>query len=94
MRFEWDPNRAASNIAKHEVSFSLAEEVWDDPLHVVIAERVVDGEPRRQAFGVVDGMALLVVVHSYRDVNNEEVIRIFGARRVTKHERRTYEEDA
>ena len=94
MRFEGDPSKAASNIAKHGVSFTLAQEVWDDPLHVIVPERVVDGEERWQAFGIVNGVTLLVVAHSYRDRAGEEVIRIIGARRATRHERRTYEEDA
>ena len=65
MRFEWDPAKAVSNIAKHGVSFTLAQEVWDDPLHVVVPERVVDGEERWQAFGMVDGVTLLVVAHGF-----------------------------
>jgi hypothetical protein len=68
--------------------------VWDDPLHLVIPERVVDGEERWQALGHVGGVVLLVVVHTYRDRDDEEVIRIIGARRATKHERKTYEEEA
>lgn len=94
MRFEWDSRKAASNIAKHGVSFTLAQEVWDDPLHIVIPERGVDGEERWQALGLVDVAALLVVVHTYRDGDGGEVIRIIGARRATKHERRDYEEGA
>lgn len=92
MQFEWDPRKAASNIVKHGVSFTLASEVWDDPLHLVLPERETGGEERWQAFGVVDGMALLVVIHTYRNRDDEEVVRIIGARRATKHERRRYEE--
>jgi uncharacterized protein len=94
MQFEWDPRKAAANIVKHGVSFTLAQEVWDDPLHVIVPERVTDGEERWQAFGVVDGVTLLVVAHTYRDRADEEVIRIIGARRASKHERRYYEEEA
>ena len=94
MRFEWDERKAAANIAKHGVSFTLAQEVWDDALHFVVPERVVDGEERWQAFGVVGGTALLVVAHTFRDRADDEVIRIIGARRATKHERRYYENEA
>ena len=93
MRFEWDPRKAASNIDKHGVSFTLAMEVWDDPLHVVVPDRTVAGEERWHAIGSVDGMALLIVVHSYLDEAEEEIIRIIGARPATKHERRQYEEE-
>lgn len=94
MRFEWDERKAAVNIVKHGVSFTLAQEVWDDPLHFVVPERVIDNEERWQAFGVVDGTVLLVVAHTYRDHDGHEVIRIIGARRATKHERRYYENEA
>ena len=32
MRFEWDEEKAASNLAKHGVSFDEAKTVFDDPL--------------------------------------------------------------
>lgn len=32
LRFEWDPNKAEANIAKHEVSFEEAMTVFADPL--------------------------------------------------------------
>ena len=46
MQFEWDKRKAAANIVKHGVSFTLAQEVWDDPLHFVVPERVADNEER------------------------------------------------
>jgi uncharacterized protein len=32
MRFEWDDEKAPSNLAKHGVSFDEAETVFADPL--------------------------------------------------------------
>ena len=32
LRFEWDPNKAEANLAKHEVSFEEAVTVFADPL--------------------------------------------------------------
>jgi uncharacterized DUF497 family protein len=58
-----------------------------------LPERVVDGEERWQALGIVDGVTLLVVIHTYRDDHGDEIVRIIGARRAMKHERRSYEED-
>ena len=34
MRFEWDNNKASKNLSKHGVSFSEAQSVFDDPLHI------------------------------------------------------------
>jgi len=44
MLFEWDEAKARSNLAKHAVSFELAQEVWDDPLYVLLPDRIVEGE--------------------------------------------------
>jgi len=94
VNFEWDPEKARRNIAKHGVSFTLAEEVWDDPLHLLVPERVIDGEQRWLAIGSVGEVALLVVVHTYRAREGYEIVRIISARRATKYERRSYEDDA
>ena len=93
MQFEWDAAKARSNLAKHAVSFELAEEIWDDPLHVILPDRIVDGEQRWHAIGIVGTVTLLVAVHVYPDAGDEARIRIVGARRATTHERRRYEED-
>lgn len=93
MEFDWDHAKAAANLSKHGVSFELACEVWDDPLHVVLPERVVDGEQRWHALGQVGPITLLVVVHTYRG-QNEGIVRIIGARRATPHERKRYENES
>jgi uncharacterized protein len=93
MTFEWDAAKAISNLAKHGVSFELAQEVWDDPLHVILPDRVVDGEQRWHAIGLVSSVTVLVAVHSYPVMDDEDYIRIIGARRATAHERKRYEEE-
>ena len=94
MAFEWDREKAASNLVKHGVSFELAREVWSDPLHVIVPDRVTDGERRYHAIGMVGHVVLLVVVHMYPDGEDADRVRIIGARRATRQERRRYEEDA
>lgn len=91
MRFEWDSEKARVNLAKHDVSFELAIRVWDDPLHVILPDRVVDGEQRWHAIGVVGSVTLLVAVHTYPEGEEADVARIIGARKATSHERRRYE---
>lgn len=34
MRFDWDENKAASNLSKHRVSFEEVKTVFNDPLYV------------------------------------------------------------
>ena len=94
MRFEWNPEKARKNLAKHGVAFEDAEAVWDDPLHVIVPDRIEDGEQRWHAIGIVGPVVILVVVHTYPDVNDEERVRIIGARKATSHERKRYEQEA
>jgi uncharacterized protein (DUF4415 family) len=53
MVFEWDNAKNRANQIKHEVSFETASEVFDDPLHISIPDRVLDGEQRWQTMGIV-----------------------------------------
>ena len=92
--FEWDPAKARRNLAKHGVDFDLAARVWYDPLHVIVPDRFEDGEQRWHAIGLVGAVTILVVVHTYPDEESGTRIRIIGARRATKHERRRYESEA
>jgi len=92
--FEFDPAKAAANVAKHGVSFELAQTVWEDPLHLIVPDRVADGERRYHAIGLVGHVVLLVVVHMYPGGEDEDRVRIIGARRATRHERRRYEDEA
>ena len=38
MQFEWDPQKAAANLAKHKVSFEGAATVFGDPLGRIVAD--------------------------------------------------------
>lgn len=42
--FEWDPEKARSNLAKHGIAFDEAKRVWDDPELVVYDGGVIDNE--------------------------------------------------
>ena len=86
--FEWDPQKAKSNLEKHGVSFEEASTAFqdtlsltiDDPLHSIDEERVV-------LIGMSNKNRLLVVVHTERGDN----IRIISAKKATKKERKNYE---
>jgi uncharacterized DUF497 family protein len=92
-RFDWDPNKAASNLRKHGVSFQTAVLVFADPHALVMQNRVENGEERWQAIGVVEGLFMLVVAHTVREQDGIEVIRIISARRANRREKRRYEEE-
>jgi uncharacterized DUF497 family protein len=92
MRFEWDTEKSRNNLAKHKISFETASLVFDDPQALNIQDRVVEGEERWQAVGMVSGVVLLVA-HTYREEASEEVIRLISARKAIANERRAYEKN-
>lgn len=88
MRFEWDPKKAESNLAKHGVSFDEASSVFGDPLATSVADPEHSvGEERFLTTGISHQQRVVIVWHADRG----DVIRIIGAREVTPQERRTYE---
>ena len=91
VRFEWDEKKNRSNFAKHGIDFQAAQLIFDDPGCVTFIERTIDGEPRWHAIGFAEGLILVVVVHTYREADADELIRIISARQATRHERKLYE---
>lgn len=85
--FEWDPEKARANLSKHGVAFEDAALVWDDPLHLARFDRLEGGEERWHTLGSAAGTVLLLVVHTYRNRDDEDVVRIISARRATRSER-------
>ena len=93
MQFTWDERKNRANRRKHGISFETAVLVFEDPDHLSIQDREVEGELRWQTIGMVQGKQILLVAHtlseSVREVN-EEVIRIISARKATPQERSIY----
>jgi uncharacterized DUF497 family protein len=92
MEFEWDPQKDRANQKKHGVSFEVAMRVFADPLRKTALERVVDGEERWQTIGMVEGILLLLVAHTWEG-DDPELIRIISARKAEPSERRGYEHE-
>ena len=92
MVFEWDTAKAAANLLKHGVAFEDAVTVFRDPLHRSRQDRYEDGQERWQTFGFALDLVLIMVAHTFRDTDGEEVIRIISARRATRQERRDCEQ--
>jgi uncharacterized DUF497 family protein len=89
MKIEWDPKKARVNLRKHRVSFEEAATAMSDPMsatgtdpdHSITEDRYI-------TFGISEGGRLLVVAHTEED----ETIRIIGARLASKKERKIYED--
>lgn len=92
MQFEWDPAKARTNLAKHGVAFEDAQLVWEDPNHILRLERHEGGEERWQIIGYARGVVILVVWHTYPDPNDDQRVRIIGARKAERRERYAYEQ--
>ena len=63
MRFTWDEQKNAANLAKHGVSFERATPVFDDPRAVSLPDDF-ELEERWLTIGLVNGVLVLVVVHT------------------------------
>jgi len=92
MSFEWDETKNISNQKKHQISFETAKLVFEDPHHLSRQDRHKDGEERWQTIGCINGIAVLLVAHTVRNLSGDEIIRIISARKATKTERRYYEQ--
>jgi uncharacterized DUF497 family protein len=91
LRFEWDPEKAAANLAKHGVSFEEALTVFSDPVARIFDDEDHSSEEEREIIiGHSAKHRLLLVCFTARDT----AIRLFSARRATKKERQDYEENA
>ena len=89
LEFEWDPQKAAANLAKHTVSFEDAATVFGDPLGRIKSDpRHSVEEERLVLLCRSQTKHLLAVMY----VDRGEAIRIISARRATRRERRNYEE--
>ena len=93
LQFVWDERKNQSNQRKHGVSFEVSTAVFNDPMHVMIQDRVVDGEVRWRTIGEVNGKYLLLVAHTFEE-GDEELVRIISSREATAHEGREYEDEA
>ena len=89
LQFEWDPNKAASNLRWHKVSFEEAATVFQDRLSVTVPDPDHSIEEDRWIIvGMSHRFRLLIVSHTERGNR----IRIISARELTPRERKEYEE--
>ena len=88
MAFQWDPEKARTNLRRHRVDFADAATVFEDPRALTRD----DPHPREERFVTLglDALGrLLVVCWTSRD----DEYRIISARRATRSETRQYEKE-
>ena len=87
IEFEWDPEKARRNLAKHGIDFEDAQYDVLDPRRIeTLDDRFHYGEERIQITGSCFGDILLVVTVSHA----EDHYRIISARLATRSERMRY----
>ncbi len=90
MRFEWDKEKAKSNIKKHKITFDEAVTIFYDPVSATFTDPDHSiNEYRFITIGCSNQGKLLVVCHIDRD----EVIRIISVRQATPKERKKHENE-
>ncbi len=90
MNFEWDPNKAESNLRKHSVSFQEAATAFGDDLGITVYDPDHSrDEDRYITIGWSERRRLLMVSHTDR----KDSIRIISARELTPRERKDYEKE-
>ncbi len=87
MSYEWDPNKAITNIEKHGIDFADAVMVFDDLNAVTIDDPDYD-EQRFISIAMDAFGRILVVTYTWRG----DIIRLISARKATKRERKQYED--
>ncbi len=86
VEFEWDTNKAESNLEKHGVSFEEAAEVFFDPFYQE-GDATTNDELRDFILGYSVSQRLLLVVYVERGLRS----RIISSRPATRIERQLYE---
>lgn len=91
----WDPNKAASNLAKHGVSFAQAATVLLDPLALTVFDEAhSEFEERWFTLGTSGDGRLLAVSHTYEATSATTArARIISAREATRAERTQYQDE-
>ena len=87
MNYQWDTNKSASNLRKHNVDFADAVSVFADELAITIEDKR-SLEERFILIGLDALGRVLVVVYTWRDSE----IRLISARKATRSERQQYAE--
>jgi len=90
--FEWDHQKARSNIKKHGVSFEEASTVFRDPNAITIFDEDHTGKEERWiTIGISISGRLILVCHTYFEISEYTVIlRVYSARKTTSTEKKQY----
>lgn len=89
LQFEWDEEKYAVNLRKHNIKFEEGAEVFFDAAGV-FDDASIDRERRESVIGFSFSARVLLVVF----IERGERTRIISARRATAKERNEYEQNS
>jgi uncharacterized DUF497 family protein len=95
MEFEWDENKNAENIKKHDgITFEEAVSAFFDEwaLDVFDDSHSDSDEQRFTIIGLAANRLLRVTCTTRKNENDEEIIRIISARKAKGFEKNDYDE--
>ena len=90
MEFEWDANKAQTNLRKHGIAFREAATTFRDPLSNTVfdPDHSIE-EDRYITMGTSATGRILIVAHTDRGGR----VRLISARELTRAERKVYESE-
>ena len=89
MRYIWDETNRQTNLKKHGLDFSDAEQVFAGPLVLIEDNRQDYGEQRMIGIGLLDCLVVLIV-----HIETDETIRIISMRKADTDEIDLYYQNA
>ena len=87
MKFEYDPNKSASNKLKHGLDFEEAQGLWEDERLLVFPLKFEE-EPRQACIGKLHGKHWTAIMTC-----RGWVVRLISVRRSRKDEVAAYEDE-
>lgn len=91
MQFEWDSEKAETNLKKHGVSFAEAETIFGDLSAKMFYDNEHSADENREFVIGYSKMGRILIV--YFTERENKIIRIITARKPTRLERKDYEEN-
>ena len=64
---DWDENKSKTNLVKHGISFETEKLVFDDQFVLSQQDRHKDGEEHWQTLGLINGIVILLVAHTFHE---------------------------
>jgi uncharacterized protein len=85
MRFEFDPEKSAANLAKHGIDFEAAQALWLDDQRIEVGVNVRGREERRLVVGQIEKKLWTAVV-----TRRSGALRLISVRRSRRSEAENY----